>query len=93
MIITEYTICEVCMKHHKHIEKSNSRMRKNINKPAHLNVPSQTLIQTVFALQEERAESSKLLAEVERTKKEITTNGIHLDQELSSDFEKIISEN
>ena len=69
-------------------------MQKNINKPAYLNAPlSNTHPNRVkLALQEERMKSSKLLAEVERMKKEIKTNGIHLDQDLSNDIETIMSE-
>ena len=95
IVIPEYTVCEVCMKHQKNIEKSNSRMQKNINKHAHLNAPlSNTHPNRVkLALQEERMKSSKLLSEVERMKKEIKTNGIHLDQDLSNDIETIMSEN
>ena len=67
IIIPEYTVCEVCMKHQKNIEKSNSRMQKNINKPGHLNAPLSNTHpnRAKLALQEERMKSSKLLAEVE----------------------------
>ena len=88
IIIPENSVCDVCMKHQKNIEKSNSIMQKNINKPAHLDAPlSNTHPNRVkLALKEGRVKSSKLLAEIERMKKEIKTNGINLDQDLSNDI-------
>ena len=94
LVITEQH-CIHCLKFKTTTEREHSLKSKHLNKPAHKNAPlSQTHPNRVkLALQEERAKTSKLKQQIDRMEREIRCAGVTLDDQLSGDLDKIMTDN
>ena len=95
LLIENDKLCEMCTIHQQESIKKEVKNVKNIKKPAHSNASlSCTHPNRVkLALQEERAKTTRLAAEVECLKDRIQKHGVKIDQQLAGDIDTIMSEN
>ena len=88
-------ICKNCQDFGKKIHQSESRILKNINKPAKKNAPlSVTHRKKVeLALIEERQKNKAMAKQIEQMQKEISANSLNVDKTLADDMKTIMDEN
>jgi len=94
LVLCEDTVCDSCIKFTK-ASKTPKSMNKNIDKPAHKNAPlTKTHPNRVkLALKEKRLECNLLKKQIARMQKEINSNGVAVDKNISQDMVNFMDSN
>ena len=95
IIVESEDKCEQCLKYEVNEEKATKKQDRIINTPARPNAPiSCTNRKRIeLALKEERKKNKELQMQIDEMSKRISSESLHVNDELSSDIEQIMSDN